>query len=164
MFIKMYRLFYSVPLGWHPCEPLTPFHFTGKSRICHVFPLALICMHEVFLNILSPCATLSRLRVWAESENMRYRHVHCSSVDLIFRLGFIREKSDFLMKFPTSGRSVDVSQEYIALCVRNYNNDFIYQLNIRNKSILYNLLDGWEMREALEQIFSVILSTIGHFV
>lgn len=38
-------------------------------------------------------------------------------------LDFIREKSDFLMKFPTSGKFVDISQEYIAPRVCNHNND-----------------------------------------
>lgn len=44
----------------HPREPLTPFHFTGKSHVCHVFPFAFICMHRVFPNILSSYATLAR--------------------------------------------------------------------------------------------------------
>lgn len=101
--VSLIRVLYSVPLGRHPREPLTPFHFTGKSRICHVFPLALICMHRLFLNILSSYATSCQA---SESENMRYRRAHCSSVDLIFRRGFIREKSDLLMKFQHLGNSL----------------------------------------------------------
>lgn len=108
--IHTFAPFYSAPLSRHPREPLTPFHFAGESRVCHVFPPALICMHQVFPNILSPYATRAKR---TESENTRYRErreipLFCS-MNLIFRRGsFLEQNPISLFSFSESCGSQEV--------------------------------------------------------
>jgi len=104
------RVYFAPPrYRCHPREPLTPFHFTGKSRICHVFPPARAYMHASSFS--SHPVTLCNACQASRSENARDRHVHCSPVDLILPWFALRRKIRFSGKSVTrSGNSALRSQ------------------------------------------------------
>jgi len=103
-------LFYSVPLGRHPHEPWHPFTSQANHAFVTYFRSCLYACIDFFLTscrLVQRLANRRSLRTWDIATHI------VLLVDLIFRRGFIREKSDFLMKFPTLAKFADVSQEYI---------------------------------------------------
>lgn len=101
----LHTILHSVSLGRHPREPLTPFHFAGESRICHVFPLALIyACTEFFLTSCRLVQHLPSVGVW--EHEISSRALFFGRSDFSARGSFFEKNSTLSRGFRSSDKLV----------------------------------------------------------